>query len=162
VTGLFSRLVRALGFGLSRPDADLTASTRFHRLLRRGRNYGPTLIPEDAIKSDSPAAERGLQFICLVGNITRQFEFVQNAWVISSKFAGVQNERDPLLGTRTALLNQAPTDRFCQPTVAGPTHVTDAIPQFVTVKGGGYFFMPGLRALKYLANPATTADDPSA
>ena len=151
VTGLFSRLVRALGFGLTRPDDDLIASTRFHRLLRRGRNYGPRLTPEDAIKPDALIAERGLQFVCLVGNITRQFEFVQNAWIINSKFGGVQNERDPLLGTRTALLNQAPTDRFRQPDQSGPTRTTCAMPQFVTVKGGGYFFMPGLSALKYLA-----------
>ncbi len=161
VTGLLSRLVRALGFGLSRPEDDLVASTRFHRLLRRGRNYGPTLAPEDAVKADAPEAERGLQFVCLVGNITRQFEFVQNAWVISSKFAGVQDERDPLLGTRSALLNRAPTDRFRRPDAAGPTRIATAMPQFVTVKGGGYFFMPGLRALRYIAGPATDRDGTS-
>ncbi len=159
VTGLFSRLVRALGFGLTRPDEDLIASTRFHRLLRRGRNYGPRLTPEDAIKPDAPAAERGLQFVCLVGNITRQFEFVQNAWIVNSKFGGVQNERDPLLGTRTALLNQAPTDRFRRPDQSGPTNTTCTMPQFVTVKGGGYFFMPGLSALKYLAELTPNQDD---
>lgn len=158
VTGLFSRLVRALGFGLRGPDADLIASSRFHRLLRRGRNYGPQLAPEEAVRPDTPAAARGLQFICLVGNISRQFEFIQNAWIISSKFGGLQDERDPLLGTGTALLNQAPTDRFRQPDEAGPTRTTCALPQFITVKGGGYFFMPGLRALKYLANLAANPD----
>ncbi len=158
VTGLLSRLVRALGFGLSRPEDDLVASTRFHRLLRRGRNYGPRLAPEDAVKPGAPSAERGLQFVCLVGNITRQFEFVQNAWIMSSKFAGVQNERDPLLGTRSTLLNQAPTDRFRRPDASGPTRLTDALPQFISVKGGGYFFMPGLRALQYIADPATDQD----
>ena len=161
VTGLLSRLVRALGFGLSHPEADLIASTRFHRLLRRGRNYGPKLTPEDAIKSNPPIAERGLQFVCLVGNITRQFEFVQNAWIISSKFAGVQDERDPLLGTRSTLSNQSPTDRFRRPDASGPTHINHAMPQFITVKGGGYFFMPGLRALKYLASTTTGQGDES-
>ena len=158
VTGLISRLIRALGFGLNRPDADLIASTRFHRLLRRGRSYGPLLTPEDAIKPDAPAAERGLQFICLVGNITRQFEFVQNAWVVSSKFGGVQNERDPLLGTGDPLLNNAETDRFNRPQSAGPMQTTCHMPQFITVKGGGYFFMPGLRALKYIASATKNQD----
>ena len=151
VTGLFSRLLRALGFGLRRPDADLTASARFHRLVRRGRNYGSPLAPEEAVMPDAPAAARGLQFICLVGNITRQFEFVQNAWIESAKFGGVQDERDPLLGTGAALLNGAATDRFRRPDQTGPARTTHALPQFVTVKGGGYFFLPGLRALKYLA-----------
>ena len=93
-----------------------------------------------------------------MGNITRQFEFVQNAWVINSKFAGVQNERDPVLGTRSALLNQAPTDRFRRPDASGPARMSPSMPQFVTVKGGGYFFMPGLRALQYLANIASNQD----
>lgn len=159
VTGLISRLIRALGFGLNRPDADLVASTRFHRLLRRGRSYGPLLTPEDAVKPDALAAERGLQFICLVGNITRQFEFVQNAWAISSKFGGVQNERDPLLGTRDPLINDAKTDRFNRPQRSGPMRTTCQIPQFITVKGGGYFFMPGLRALKYIATLTDNQDD---
>lgn len=158
-TGLLSRLVRALGFGLSRPDADLIASARFHRLLRRGRNYGPPLAPDEAMKTNAPVAERGLQFVCLVGNITRQFEFVQNAWIDSSKFGGVQNERDPVLGTRVPLLNQTPTDCFRRPDEHGPTRITCAMPQFVAVKGGGYFFMPGLGALKYLARLAASKDD---
>lgn len=159
VTGLLSRLVRALGFGLSHPEADLVASTRFHRLLRRGRNYGPMLTPEEAIAPDAPAAERGLQFICLVSNITRQFEFVQNAWSISSKFGGVQNERDPIIGTRDPLLDGTGTDQFRRPDEFGPTQAVGGMPQFVTVKGGGYFFMPGLRAIRYLARQKTPSSD---
>jgi hypothetical protein len=29
-----------------------------------------------------------------------------------------------------------------------------AIPQFVTVRGGAYFFLPSLRALRYIARAA--------
>ena len=151
VTGFFSRLIRLLGFALKRPDEDLVASTRFHRLLRRGRAYGQVLTPEDAIKADAPDGERGLQFICLVANISRQFEFVQNAWMMNSKFSGVNNESDPLLGNREPLLDGDGTDRFSRPDPAGPTQKTYRLPQFVNVRGGGYFFMPGLRALNYIA-----------
>jgi len=150
-TGLLARLLKTLGFGLKRPDADLIASARFHRLLRRGRAYGPVLTPDAAIKADAPIAERGLQFICLVANIARQFEFVQNAWSMSSKFGGVQLERDPLLGQRMSLLNGMSTDQFHRPNSAGPAQKTCHLPQFITVRGGAYFFMPGLRALQYLA-----------
>jgi len=151
VTGCVSRLLKKLGFGLSRPDDDLIASSRFHRLMRRGRSYGPKLTPEDAIKPDAPIAERGLQFICLVANIERQFEFIQNAWSMSSKFSGVQHERDPLLGHRKPLMGGEITDQFNRPDPAGPMRITCSLPQFITVRGGGYFFMPGLRTLKYLA-----------
>jgi deferrochelatase/peroxidase EfeB len=151
MTGLVSRLISSFGFGLNRPDEDLIASSRFHRLLRRGRSYGPVLSPEDAVKPDAPADERGLQFICLVANISRQFEFIQNAWLMSSKFGGGQQERDPLIGIREPLQNGDVTDTFNRPDPAGPVQKTCHLPQFVTVRGGGYFFMPGLRALKYIA-----------
>ena len=151
VHGFFSWLIKTLGFGLKRHDEDLIASTRFHRLLRRGRAYGPRLTPEQAIKPNAAVAERGLQFICLVANISRQFEFVQNAWMMSSHFSGLQQERDPLLGHRETLVNGGNTDQFSQPDTAGPAEKTCHLPQFITTRGGGYFFMPGLSALRYLA-----------
>lgn len=159
VTGFLSRLLKILSFGRKRADEDLVASSRFHRLLRRGRSYGPLLAPEDAVKPEAPAAERGLQFIVLGASISRQFEFVQNAWLMSGKFGGVQQERDPLLGTREPLANGEPTDTFRRPDPTGPVRKTCHLPQFVTVLGGGYFFMPGLRALRYLATlPATGSE----
>lgn len=165
VNGFFSRMIRLFGFGLRRPDEDLVASTRFHRLLRRGRAYGQLLAPEDAIKADAPDGERGLQFICLVASISRQFEFVQNAWMMNSNFSGVNDENDPLLGNRQPLLSGAGTDQFSRPDPAGPTRKTCCLPQFVTVRGGGYFFMPGLRALRYIAalpgNGKDGKDNPS-
>ena len=146
-----SRFIKILGFGRDHPNEDLVASTRFHRLLRRGRTYGPELKPEDAVKADALVAERGLQFICLVANISRQFEFIQNAWSMNSKFSAVQQERDPLLGHREPLMNGERTDVFNRPDPNGPMRTTCHLRQFITVRGGGYFFMPGLRALKYLA-----------
>jgi Dyp-type peroxidase family len=151
VSGSWSRLLKRLGFGRSHSREDLVASTRFHRLLRRGRSYGPLLSPEQALEPDAPAAERGLQFICLVANISRQFEFVQNAWTMSSHFNGLREESDPLLGNREPLLHGESTDRFSRADGAGPVRLTCALPQFVRVRGGGYFFLPGLRALRYLA-----------
>ena len=151
VSGFASRIVRALGFGQQRPDEDLVASSRFHRLLRRGRAYGPALTPEQAIEKHTSTDKHGLQFICLVANISRQFEFVQNAWLASSQFASVQNEGDPLIGDRAPLLNNTLTNNFYQHKPTGLTQKTQNIPQFVTVKGGAYFFMPGLRALNYIA-----------
>jgi deferrochelatase/peroxidase EfeB len=159
--GPVDRLIKILGFG-QRPDEDLVASSRFHRLLRRGRTYGPALAPKDAIERHAPVAERGIQFICLVGNISRQFEFVQNAWTMNSKFDGVQDEKDPMLGNREPLMSGESTDHFNSPDSAGPMRRTCHLPQFVTTLGGGYFFMPGLRALKYIsALPANRTGSPS-
>ncbi len=152
ITGFISRLMKILGFGQSHLEEDLVASSRFHRLLRRGRAYGSVLTPEQAVKPNAEVAERGLQFICLTGNILRQFEFVQNAWSMSSQFSGLQQESDPLLGNRQPLKSGDDTDQFNRPDPAGPKLKTCHLPQFVTVRGGGYFFMPGLRAIKYIAS----------
>ncbi|MGR8929895.1 MAG: Dyp-type peroxidase [Gammaproteobacteria bacterium] len=149
---VFGRLFKILGFGSKKYNEDLIASTRFHRILRRGRTYGPLLKPEDAIKKNAPKEDRGLQFICLVANIGRQFEFVQNAWMANSKFAGLKEEQDPLLGNRLPLQDGSPSDEFHRPSPDGPAQKLTEVPQFVTVKGGGYFFMPGLKAIQFLAS----------
>ena len=150
IIGFIRRLTKILGFG-QKPEEDLVASSRFHRLFRRGRSYGNVLAPEDAIKPDIPAAKHGLQFICLVANISRQFEFVQNAWIANSKFNGLHEEPDPLLGNREPLISGESTDHFNRPDPSGPMQKICHLPQFVAVHGGGYFFMPGLRALKYIS-----------
>ncbi|EPX77146.1 Dyp-type peroxidase [Litoreibacter arenae] len=155
--GILRWLLSTLGFR-RRPDKlpgrhDLVASTRFHRLVRRGRAYGPQLSPEEAISKGSDE-ERGLFFICLCADIVRQFEFVQNAWMASGRFDGLTGEADPLLGNR-APIGGAATGGFTIQTARGvPEHHAN-LPQFVTVKGGGYFFMPGLKALRYIATTAS-------
>ena len=150
--GPVSRLLRTLGFDSKGPHDDLLASTRFHRILRRGREYGRKLKPEDAINGKDPDWERGLRFICLSANISRQFEFVQTAWIASPKFSGT-DEGDPLLGDRRPLWTGQPTDGFTRPQDGGISCRTPGLPQFVKVRGGAYFFMPGISALRYLAGP---------
>jgi deferrochelatase/peroxidase EfeB len=159
--GLLSRLIRILGFRRQGIRTDLVASTRFHRILRRGREYGPNLSPEDALRPDrAEGAERGLHFICLNANILRQFEFVQNAWIMGTKFNGLTGESDPLLGNREPLPGCPVTNAFSIPHENTLSRRITGMPQFVTMRGGGYFFMPGLRALRYIAaSPVTEGDN---
>jgi len=133
------------------PDpATALASARRHRIMRRGRSYGDRL--KDVRQDDG--AERGLHFICLNSDLERQFEFVQQTWINNPVFAGLLDETDPLVGRRTA---QSGGDDD----TPGNTMTIQAEPirtrvyglrDFVTVKGGAYFFLPGLRALRYLAS----------
>ena len=148
-TGLIKRLLSLLGLTGTAED-DRIASTRFHRILRRGREYGTDLDRRAALKPDAPNPQSGLHFICLNANPARQFEFVQGAWMASAKFAGMSNEQDPLLGNRVPFPGSQPTDRFTRPTTDGPCLVSAGLPQFITVVGGAYFFLPGLRALDWL------------
>jgi deferrochelatase/peroxidase EfeB len=149
--GILSWLKRTLGFDAQAREQDLVASTRFHRLLRRGREYGPEVPLPQALAGASGGAESGLHFICLGANIARQFEFVQSAWMMGTKFDGLNGESDPLLGHRLPGPGATRTDGFSMPQADGPDRRLTGLPQFVTVLGGAYFFLPGIRALRYLA-----------
>jgi len=149
--GLVSWAKRTLGFDADALAHDLVASTRFHRLLRRGREYGPGVSPAEALGGGSSGADTGLHFICLGANIARQFEFVQNAWAMAVRFDGLPSESDPLLGTRAPAADGTPTDGFSMPREGGADERLAGLPQFVTVLGGAYFFLPGIRALRFLA-----------
>ena len=150
-TGL-AKLLAAFGLGRDAFREDLMSSVRFHRLLRRGREYGPGITPEQAVQSAPPNdPERGLHFICLNANISRQFEFLQNAWIANTKFSGMTGESDPLLGHREAIPGCPVTSDFNLQTAGGVRRRVSGVPQFVTVRGGAYFFLPSIRALKYFA-----------
>ncbi len=152
--GRIGWLLSTLGFRRRRDKLpgrhDLVASTRFHRLVRRGRVYGPKMTPEDALRKGGKPGERGLLFICLCADLVRQFEFVQNAWMASPKFNGLTGEADPLIGGRAQMSGVA-SDGFSIQKADGIEERHPNLPQFVTVKGGGYFFLPGLRALQFIA-----------
>jgi Dyp-type peroxidase family len=155
--GWFIHLIRILGFGNKDVRADLVSSTRFHRLLRRGREYGENLSPEDALQpAPSNDSERGLQFVAVNANIQRQFEFIQNAWIMRTKFDGLTEESDPLLGNREAVAGCPFTDTFSLPQEGRVRRRIMHVPQFVTVRGGAYFFLPSIRALKYLGKIGST------
>jgi len=149
-SSFLTRVLSKLGFASKGLRADIMASARFHRILRRGREYGPKLPPEEAIQNPPPKdPNRGLQFVCLNANITRQFEFVQNAWLMSTKFDGLSGESDPLLGNRTPIGDGRSTNHFSIPRTGGVRRSVEGLPQFITVRGGAYFFLPGIRALRY-------------
>ena len=149
--GLISHLIPLLGFGNKNVRDDLISPTRFHRLLRRGREYGKKLSPDEALQpAPFDDGERGLHFLAVNANIVRQFEFVQNAWMARTKFDGLTEESDPLLGNREVLTGCPFTNTFSLPQENGVRRRVMDIPQFITVRGGSYFFLPSMRALKYL------------
>ena len=119
-----------------------------HRLIRRGRAYGPPVTPDEAMLEDAETApERGLHFLALCADIARQFEFVSHTWAMDPHFAGLYDDADPLLGGHTGrgtsfTIQARPVRR----------RLTD-VPVFVTPRGGAYFFLPSGSALRFLARP---------
>ena len=121
------------------PTAALSATKR-RRLLRRGRTYGP---PLPQIASGGNGDERGLMFMCLNSDIERQFEFVQQNWINGTSFSGLYDESDPIIGRPSSKLMTVQSNALRERLIG--------LEQFVTVRGGQYFFLPGLGALRYLA-----------
>ena len=131
------------------------AIAKKHRILRRGRSYGPPLTtqlkPLDCLHAPATTVERGLHFMSINADIGRQFEFLQNGWVYNQKFNGLYEERDPLIANHHNPQDEKNTGTFRIPREGLRTRITD-LPEFVQVKGAAYFFIPGLRALSFLAN----------
>jgi len=124
------------------------AINRRHRILRRGREYGEEelLRPDKALLVDAAiSGERGLHFICLNGNISRQFEFVNDTWLNSPKFAGLYDDADPLVAP------SSPHGGTFTVQSSSVRERVSEVPRFVSVRGGAYFFMPGLAATRSLA-----------
>jgi Dyp-type peroxidase family len=145
------KLIIILGFGPKGFYDDLISSVRFHRILRRGREYGSELSPEQALQQPPPNEPRGLHFICLNANISRQFEFLQSAWIANTKFSGLMGESDPLLGNPEPISGSSVSGNFTIPGEGTLRRRISGLRQFVTVKGGAYFFLPSLRVLRYFA-----------
>ena len=130
------------------PETALQSAKR-HRIIRQGRSYGDHA--EDVFVKDEK--ERGLYFICLNSDLERQFEFIQQTWINNKKFSGLYDEVDPLIGSRknsaTGGKNKG-EDLFTVQEDPLRTRIHN-LGKFVTIKGGGYFFMPGINALRYMA-----------
>lgn len=114
----------------------LLAAANNHRILRRGRKFGPKIADD---RTDD-AQERGLLFMCLNTDIARQFEFIQQTWLLNSNFATLYDEVDPLVGPDGRMTIQEQ-----------PLRRTIDVKTYVQMAGGDYFFLPSLPALAYLA-----------
>ena len=121
--------------------------TKRHRILRRGRNYGVFLENPLTATQEEKEQDRGLVFVCLNTDIGRQFEFIQHTWLNSTKFNGLYDESDPLLGPLSRDGKKKSFTIQKQP-VRCRVH---GMERFVTVKGGAYFFLPGIASLRLLS-----------
>ena len=120
---------------------DTAPNMNRRRMIRRGATYGKQL-PEG---QPDDGQERGIAAFVICASLVRQFEFAQNVWINDRNFHELGNERDPIIG------NQDGTLEYKIPKRPLRKKITD-LPAFTTVRGGAYFFLPGIRALRFLAS----------
>lgn len=127
-------------------DVGGASATQSRRILRVGVPYGPEIATGET-EADEP--DRGLLFLSIQASIEDQFEFLQARWINSHARPRGPGGNDMIVGQ-----NQAGPDgvrRRC--TIFGqdmaPAEVV-AKEDFVTMTGGGYFFVPSLPTLRSL------------
>jgi deferrochelatase/peroxidase EfeB len=113
--------------------------TNRHRILRVGRKYHG---------GDNGCENPGLLFMCVNSDIEGQFEFLQQTYVLGSDFHGLQNENDPICGHHV----NTPQQTMSIPTTSGSMRIA-IMRDFVTMRGGGYFFLPSKEAVVFLTKP---------
>jgi Dyp-type peroxidase family len=134
------------GLGPSKDSAN--EMSKRHLLIRRGMPYGEPLIDFDALPPEDVAddgKDRGLIFLCVNANISRQFEFVHQSWLNNPKFHGLYHDKDPIVGDNNNEYSMTIARDLVRKRVNG-------LPRFVTVKAGGYFFLPSISGLERIAN----------
>ena len=120
---------------------DTAVNMNRRKMIRRGGTYGPELpegTPEDGI-------ERGIAAFVGCASLVRQFEFAMNVWANDPNFHELGNERDPIFGTQDGSFDMTIPKRPIRKKIKG-------LPAFTTIRGGAYFFLPGIKALRYLAS----------
>jgi Dyp-type peroxidase family len=129
-------------------DTKLTRLTdvNLHRVIRRGTTYGPPYDP-NALSEADDQVPRGAYFLFISAKAMATIEFLQQEWINDGNFIGVGSERDPIIG----LQGDDATFTVPKEPVRRRAH---GIETFNVLRGGEYFFMPSLSALRWLSELA--------
>lgn len=120
-----------------------SALNKRRRILRRGLPYG-RFDPQ----ANTDDGEHGIIFMAVCTSIFRQFEFVQQQWIQYGLDFNAGNDTCPIVG------NHGTEAKFviaADPASGKPPFICDQLPQFVTTRGGDYFFIPSITALRMIA-----------
>jgi hypothetical protein len=88
----------------------------------------------------------------LNADIARQFEFVQQQWINYGNDFKAGNDKDVILGNHSAD-DRFPSKAVLQVDPEGDQapYFLSKIPRLVETRGGDYFFVPSLTALRMIA-----------
>jgi Dyp-type peroxidase family len=122
----------------------LLADVNLHRIIRRSTTFGAPYDP-DAISERDDEVPRGLYFIFISAKAMATLEFLQREWINNGNFMNLDDERDPNVG----LQEEGATFTIPREPIRRRVH---GIETFNVLRGGEYFFLPSLSALRWLGN----------
>jgi deferrochelatase/peroxidase EfeB len=114
------------------------------RILRRGLPYG------NSNDRSSDAGNHGVIMMMLNADIGRQYEFIQQQWVNYGNDFREGNDKEVLLGNHHAF-DPTCVVHAADPAGDAPPRFVRNIPRLVETRGGDYFFVPSLTALRLVA-----------
>jgi len=128
------------------PDAFDTpgALSNRRRILRRGLPYGAV---NDPTRDDG---NHGIIILMMQADINRQFEFVQQQWINYGNDFKAGNDKEIILGNHDAEYPSRAVLPVPADSEEAPYFLRN-IPRLVETRGGDYFFVPSMTALRMIA-----------
>jgi Dyp-type peroxidase family len=123
-------------------EMSVLADVNIHRIIRRSTTFGAPYDPH-ALSQREDETPHGIYFIFLSAKAMATLEFLQQEWINNGNFMSLGDERDPNVGLQEDgaifTIPQAPVRRRVH-----------GIETFNVLRGGEYFFLPSLSALRWL------------
>jgi Dyp-type peroxidase family len=123
-------------------EMEVLADVNIHRIIRRSTTFGAPYDP-DALSQEDDETPRGLHFLFISAKAMATLEFLQQEWINNGNFMSLGEERDPNVGVQ----DDGATFTIPREPVRRRVH---GIETFNVLRGGEYFFLPSLSALKWL------------
>lgn len=133
---------------------DGSALVNRRRILRRGLPYGGP----DQGGSGKDSGEQGIIFLAICANLFRQFEFVQQQWMQYGLDFNAGSDTCPVIGNHPPnpeLQQDSKLVIAVEPGSGRRPYICDRIPQLVEPRGGDYFFVPSMTALRLIGTGIT-------
>jgi len=130
----------------STPDAFETpgALANRRRVMRRGLPYGDV---KDTTRDDG---NHGIVIMMISASISRQFEFVQQQWINYGNDFKAGNDKEIILGNHSVEFPSKAVLEVKKDSDDAP-YFLNKIPRLVETRGGDYFFIPSMTALRMIA-----------
>ncbi len=114
------------------------------RIIRRGLPYGIAQTPT------SNDGDHGTIIMSIAASIKRQFEFVFQQWLNYGNDFKLANDKDPIIGNHTETNGIGNGRMVIQGDKNEAPYFLSKIPLFIETRGGEYFFIPSLTALRMI------------
>jgi Dyp-type peroxidase family len=121
-------------------------------MARRGITYGHRNVNTevDPLLVQMPEGGVGLLFMSFQKSIIHQYEFIQSSWVNNPNFPNENDGIDPIIGQDGDKNISQGVFATVFDTTSKDNMKEKAFSNFVTLKGGEYFFAPSILFLKHI------------